>query len=106
MISSNLIPRRARLVLALTFALLITVGLAEPGWTSGGSATPGTAVPADLQPPSGHKLYLVGHAEGVQTYSCQATAGGYGWVFVSPQATLISDNGNFLTSHYGGPTGL
>jgi hypothetical protein len=94
MIFSTFIRRRTRPVLALAFALLITVGLAEPG----------AAVPDELQPPSGHKLYLVGHAEGVQTYSCQPTAAGYGWVFVSPLATLTSDNGTFLTSHYAGPT--
>lgn len=107
MIFSTLIRRgwrRARPVLALALALLITSGLAEPGWTSAGSATPGAAVPDDLQVPSGHKAYLVGHAEGVQIYSCQATASGYSWVFVSPLATLRGDNGKFLTSHYAGPT--
>lgn len=86
--------RGRRAALALGLALLIT--LSWPG--------PASALPDDLQVPSGHKLYLVGHAKGVQVYSCRLTESGYSWASVHPEATLEGQNGKFLTSHYAGPT--
>jgi hypothetical protein len=34
-------------------------------------------VPDKIQVPAGNKVFLVGHAVGVQIYSCNATAGGF-----------------------------
>ena len=65
--------------------------------------TPPT-VPSQIQVGAGHKLFLVGHAVGVQIYPCNATAGGYAWGATTPRAKLYGDNGRFIVSHYGGPT--
>jgi hypothetical protein len=58
-------------------------------------------VPADVQVPDGHKVFLVSHAAGVQIYSCN---GAGAWTLVAPRANLYGDNGKLLATHYGGPT--
>lgn len=50
-------------------------------------------VPANLEVPGGHRLFLAGHAIGTQNYICAATPTGLKWVFIGPQATLF--NGDF-----------
>lgn len=54
--------------------------------------------------PAGNKLFLVGHAVGVQIYSCGPTASGYGWNFVAPRADLYDDHGKLIATHFAGPT--
>jgi hypothetical protein len=49
-------------------------------------------------------VFLVGHAVGVQIYSCNATPGGFAWGFVAPRANLYGDNGKLIITHFGGPT--
>jgi Protein of unknown function (DUF3455) len=61
-------------------------------------------VPPEIAVEDGHKLFLVGHAVGVQIYKCNATAGGYRWSFVGPRAELYDDNGKRITTHFAGPT--
>jgi hypothetical protein len=61
-------------------------------------------VPHQVQVPDGHKLFLVGHAVGVQIYACSATESGFGWRFVAPRADLYGDNGKLIATHFGGPT--
>jgi len=86
-----------RLFLAAVLALATAAALA-PGALAG-PAEPG--IPADLDPvPAGHKLYLVGHATGVQIYRCNGTA----WALVAPRADLYGENGKLLATHYAGPT--
>ena len=43
---------------------------------------------------------LIGHAVGVQIYSCNGTA----WSFVAPRANLFDDHGKLIITHFGGPT--
>jgi hypothetical protein len=62
------------------------------------------AVPGRIAVQDGHKVFLVGHAVGVQIYSCNPTSGGYRWSFVAPRADLYGDNGMLLATHFGGPT--
>ena len=57
-------------------------------------------VPGAIQPDAGNKAFLVGHAEGVQIYSCNGSA----WGLVAPRATLYGDNGKVIATHYAGPT--
>jgi FtsP/CotA-like multicopper oxidase with cupredoxin domain len=64
------------------------------------AGAPGPDVPSELAVPEGNKVFLVGHASGVQIYSC--TSGG--WALVAPRATLYDDNGKALISHFAGPT--
>jgi Protein of unknown function (DUF3455) len=61
-------------------------------------------VPNRDQVPDENKPLLVGHAVGVQIYSCDATAGGFAWGFVTPRATLYNDNGKVIATHFAGPT--
>lgn len=61
-------------------------------------------VPPEIAVPEGNKLFLLGHAVGVQIYSCNATVGGYRWEFVAPRAELYADNGKRIATHFGGPT--
>lgn len=46
-------------------------------------------VPANLQVPAGHELFLKTEATGTQNYICLPTSTGYAWNFLSPTATLF-----------------
>lgn len=61
-------------------------------------------VPRDIRVPAGHKLFLSGHAVGVQIYACNATPDGFAWGLVAPRATLYDHKGKRIMKHYGGPT--
>jgi hypothetical protein len=69
------------------------------------SACSARSVPDILAVPDGNRLAFKLDAIGVQMYRCQATAsGGYGWVFVAPEADLLRKHGKIAGSHYAGPT--
>lgn len=69
--------------------------------TQAAHAGPGAPDDAqDIAVPEGNKVFLVGHAVGVQIYSCDGIA----WKFVAPNADLYGDNGKLVATHYGGPT--
>src|SRR3954451_11752278 len=78
----------------LPTALLLTLAVAAPA-----QASKAPDVPAALQPPAANKVFMVGHARGVQIYSCNGTA----WTFVAPRATLFTDRRHII-HHSGGPT--
>ena len=61
-------------------------------------------VPTAIQIEAGNKVFLVGHADGVQIYSCNAAGAGYTWGLVAPRANLYGDNGQLIATHFGGPT--
>jgi len=65
---------------------------------------PAPVVPSTVAVEDGHKVFLVGHAVGVQIYSCNATATGYGWGLVAPRADLYDDNSKLIVKHFGGPS--
>jgi hypothetical protein len=65
---------------------------------------PVPAVPSDIGVPTGNKVFLVGHAVGVQIYSCNATSSGIEWRFVAPRAELYNDHGSLIITHFGGPS--
>ena len=47
-------------------------------------------VPATIEPPAGHSVYLKGYAVGTQNYICAVTkTGAFDWTFIGPQATLF-----------------
>ena len=78
---------------AAAFSPIAHAGPAEP------------QLPADLDPvPAGHKLYLVGHATGVQIYRCDAVGAGHAWTFVAPRANLYGNSGSLIVTHSAGPT--
>ena len=82
----------------LVLATLAGLAVSLAGVAQAGPAEP--TVPAKVAVPEGHKLFLVGHASGVQVHECTAT----GWRFVGPLANLYDDNGKLLTTHFGGPS--
>ena len=66
---------------------------------------PGPDVPSTIAVEEGHKVFLVGHAVGVQIYVCNPTADGFAWSFVAPRAKLYGDNGKLVATHSGGRRG-
>jgi FtsP/CotA-like multicopper oxidase with cupredoxin domain len=87
--------------------LAAAIVAAAAAWPQAQIAQAGPAepvVPSALAVPAGSKLFLVGHAVGVQIYSCDATSSGYRWDFVAPRADLYGDNGKSLATHFAGPT--
>ena len=92
---------RSRVLLAAALCAA-TGGAALPQVAQAGPAEP--VVPSSISVPAGNKPFLVGHADGVQIYSCNATSGGFAWTFVAPRADLYGDNGKLITTHFGGPT--
>ena len=79
-------------------AAIAVVAIAAPAVA--GPSSPD--VPSRIAPPSGHKVFLVAHAEGVQIYSCDVGTGA--WTLLAPRAELYAENGKRLGSHYVGPT--
>jgi len=72
--------------------------------SSAAALSHGPEVPAAIAVPEGNRLAFWLDAEGQQVYGCQATATGYGWVLIAPDADLFKPNGRLAGSHYAGPT--
>jgi FtsP/CotA-like multicopper oxidase with cupredoxin domain len=89
-----------RLLLAGSVAAAAALSLTQVAQ----AGPPAPVVPGPIQVPAGNKVFLVGHAVGVQIYSCNATPSGFGWGFVAPRANLYGDNGKLIITHFGGPT--
>ena len=62
------------------------------------------AVPPTIVVEAGHKPFLVGHAVGVQIYTCKVVPGGFAWSPATPRADLYDDHGNVIVTHFGGPS--
>ncbi len=62
--------------------------------------------PAALAPADDQDLSFVLDASGVQEYICQATATGFGWTFVAPDADLYlqHETEEIVGHHFAGPT--
>src|SRR5262245_4374425 len=87
--------------------LVTTLVIAFAAWPLAHLASagpPSPDVPGGIAVADGNKVFLVGHAVGVQIYSCNATTGGYGWSLVAPRASLYDDNGKLIATHFAGPT--
>jgi Protein of unknown function (DUF3455) len=88
-------------------ACLLAVGLA-PSLTSAQPASlfriEVPQVPATLEVPDGHEVFLHGRANGTQNYVCLPTAAGIRWQFIGPQATLyvpiVGDLQQQITTHF------
>jgi hypothetical protein len=61
---------------------------------------PPPAVLGAIAVPAGNKVFLIGHAVGVQIYSCNGTV----WGSATPRANLYDDHGKLIITHFGGPT--
>jgi hypothetical protein len=82
------------IVAAAATMSMTQVANAEP---AGPTLPPGTE---NIAVPAGNKVFLVGHATGVQIYKCNGTT----WTFVEPRAELVDDKGKLVTTHFAGPT--
>src|SRR6188472_1987880 len=85
-----------RLLLVGVVAAAAMVSLAQVAQ----AGPPSPDVPPEIQVPDGNKVFLVGHAVGVQIYSCNGVA----WGFVAPRANLYNDHGKLIITHFAGPT--
>jgi hypothetical protein len=90
-----------RLAIAAITATTLGVGPVDHVVDAGRS---GPEVPERIDVEDGHKVFLVGHAVGVQIYRCNPGATGFTWGLVAPRADLYGDNGKLIATHYGGPT--
>jgi hypothetical protein len=84
-------------------SIAIATGILAAAMTAPANAGP----PADPEVPEtiavtepGHQVFLVGHATGVQIYTCDGST----WNFDGPRAVLRDGRGKVVTTHFGGPT--
>jgi FtsP/CotA-like multicopper oxidase with cupredoxin domain len=88
----------------ILLAGIVAAVAAWPLAQTANAGPPEPAVPSAIQVPAGNKVFLIGHAVGVQIYSCGNTPSGYRWNFVAPRADLYDDKGKLVTTHFAGPT--
>lgn len=90
------IPTKRMLLATAVAAAGVTGPLAQAA-----SAGPdGPQVPSGIAVGAGHKVFLVGHATGVQIYTCNGSA----WSLLAPRADLFGGKGQLIVTHFGGPT--
>lgn len=61
-------------------------------------------VPTALAPAADQTIKASLTGVGVQIYICNATATGFAWTFVAPQANLLDDCDKLVGTHFIGPT--
>ena len=61
---------------------------------------PAPEVPPEIRVDAGNKVFLVGHALGVQIYTCNGSE----WSAAVPRANLYNDHGKLIISHFAGPS--
>jgi hypothetical protein len=85
-------------------ASTMTVALALPVVMHAQTINP-SAVPSEIEVLPPNHAFLIGHAVGTQNYECQpaGTLGRVAWTLFTPQATLFSDSGDQLTTHFFSP---
>jgi hypothetical protein len=91
--------RRRRLLAGVVTALA-----ALPAAQLAQAAPAPPTVPGDIVVEDGHKPFLLGHAAGVQIYTCTAAPDGFAWSSATPRAELYDDQGTRIVSHFGGPS--
>jgi hypothetical protein len=63
-------------------------------------------VPDNIKVPAGNKVFLVGHVVpgfGTQNYVCLPSGAGFAWTLFTPQATLFSEDGGQIITHFFSP---
>ena len=83
---------------------LVAIVAAGCGVQTAAAAPAPPAVPDTIAVEAGHKPFLVGHAVGVQIYTCRIVPGGFAWSPATPRADLYDDHGNVIVTHFGGPS--
>jgi len=85
-----------RLLLAGALALAAAVSVTQEAH----AGPPAPGVPGEIQVDEGNKVFLIGHAVGVQIYTCN----GITWSSAVPRASLYNDHGKLIITHFRGPT--
>jgi len=85
---------------ATALAAAFTVALPQPAYADDVTPPP---VPANIKVPAGNVAFLVGHAVGTQNYVCLPSGTGVAFMLFTPEATLFSDDGKQLTTHFFSP---
>ena len=88
--------RFQRLLLAGAVALAAALSATQVAH----AGPPAPDVPGEIQVDEGNKVFLIGHAVGVQIYTCD----GVTWSSAVPRARLYGDNGKLIITHFRGPT--
>jgi len=90
--------RGNRLVLAglVTAAAALSLAVAQVAL----AGPPAPSVPDQIKVDDGNKVFLVGHAVGVQIYTCNGST----WSSAVPRANLYNDHGKLIITHFRGPT--
>jgi hypothetical protein len=86
----------------LPAAAVVLAGLGSA--TAAQAAPDAPDVPPEVAIGDGYKVFLVGHATGVQVYRCTSSGDAYTWAFVGPVADLFDGKGRLIATHFGGPT--
>src|SRR6476646_7602908 len=92
--------RLARSCRALVVGLAAAAAMLSTTQVASAAAPEPTVDPA-IAVPAGNKVFLVGHATGVQIYTCNNGAWG---TASTPRATLVDDKGKVVATHFAGPT--
>ena len=100
-----------RTIGGLTVAGMVLAGVATI--TAFTASSPQAANPGDITPPplpagmapvpAGNKLFLGTHGVGTQNYVCRPSGAGVAYVLFTPQATLFSEDGGQVITHYFSP---
>jgi hypothetical protein len=93
----RILPSACATALAVAFAVSLPA--------HAGEVTP-PAVPFNIAVPAGNKAFLVGHAVGSQNYVCKPSAAsrsGVAYALFTPEATLFSEDGGQLITHFNSP---
>jgi len=85
---------------ATALAVAFTVALPQPAYADDVAPPP---VPANIKVPAGSEVFLVGHGVGTQNYVCLPSGTGVAFTLFTPQATLFSDDGKQITTHFFSP---
>jgi len=83
----------------ILIAGLLIAGAALPATQASAAQLEPPTVPGQIQVGAGHKVFLAGHAVGVQIYGCNGTA----WSLIAPRANLYDDRGKVIVTHFAGP---
>jgi hypothetical protein len=89
------------LLALLVAASAAVVSLPQPARAE--DITPPPLPPGLAPVPAGNKLFLGTHAVGTQNYVCRPSGAGFAYVLFTPEATLFSDDGGQIITHYFSP---
>lgn len=112
--NTNGTTRSHRWLVPSAAALALACAVSRPPLAYADGAVVPPPVPANLNVPTGHTAYLVGHATGTQDYICMpclnaittaatCPASGFAWAFFGPQATLLNDGDQQILTHFLSP---